>query len=60
MDTKYANNKPYGNRVCYSVTIIDSNPDSEIPAKIGELPLSRFDRHYAANNLNHDVYEIYY
>lgn len=60
MDTIYANNKPYRHKKRYSVTIIDRNPDSVIPGKIAELPLCSFDTHFTKDNLNHDIYSIYY
>lgn len=60
VETKYADNLPYSDRVCYTVIIIDPDPDSEIPSRVGTLPLCRFDRHYTADNLNHDVYSVYY
>jgi len=60
MDTKHADNSVYTNQCCYSITVIDPNPDSLIPCRVGVLPLCRFDRHYTANNLNHDVYNIHY
>jgi hypothetical protein len=59
-ETRYADNRPYAVRLCYSVMAIDADPDSGIPEKLGGLPLSQFDRHYTADNLNHDVYVIYY
>lgn len=58
--TTHADDLPYNNRICYTVTIIDTNPDSIITAKIGNLPLCKFRRHYTADNLNHDVYDVYY
>jgi hypothetical protein len=58
--TEYANDKPYLHRIRYEITVIDNNPDSEIPAKIGTLPMSSFERHYTKDNLNHDIYNIYY
>lgn len=60
IDTMYANDKPYTHRVAYTVMVIDRDPDSGIPAMVGSLPTSRFDRHYTSNNLNHDVYSLYY
>lgn len=60
IDMKHADDTLYLSEQEYQVTIIDSNPDSEIPKKIGDLPLSRFNRHYTADNLNHDVYNVYY
>lgn len=59
-DTKFADDKPYLNTKRYMVTVIDYDPDSEIPDKIAALPLCAFDRHYTADDLNHDVYNLYY
>lgn len=59
-DVKYANNIKYTNTKCYNVTIIDKDPDSEIPDKIENLPLCQFDRFYPADNLNHWVFNLYF
>ena len=59
-DDKFANNGLYLQKKRYSVKVIDRNPDSASPDKIAKLPLCSFDRHYTADNLNHDVYNIYY
>lgn len=58
--TNFADDKPYTNTKRYMVTIIDRNPDSVIPDKIAMLPLSTFNRHFTADMLNHDVYNIYF
>lgn len=58
--TKFANDNPYSYQRGYKVTVIDKNPDSEIPVKVATLPMCIFDRHYTADNLNHDVYNLYY
>jgi hypothetical protein len=58
--TEYANDKPYALRKRYQVTVIDQDPDSEIPARVAELPLCVFDRFYTADNLNHDVYKLFF
>ena len=60
LQSKYANNSIYNQRDCYEVTVIYRNPDSDIPRKISKLPLCRFDRHYNSDNLNHDVFTLYY
>lgn len=60
VDTKYANNKPYAQKKRYSVTVIDQNPDSLIPDKIAALPLCSFSRHFKVDNLNHDIFNLYY
>lgn len=60
MVTKFANDLPYQNTKRYSVTVIDRNPDSEIPDKVAALRLCKFSRHYTADNLHHDVYNLYF
>lgn len=58
--TNFADNNPYTHTKRYSVTVIDKNPDSLIPDKIAALPLSTFVRHFTADNLNHDIYNVYF
>ena len=58
--TNFADDKPYKHRKRYQVTIIDRDPDSVIPAKIAALPLCVYDRFYTADNLNHDVYKLFF
>ena len=60
IDKINANNLAYIQSRSYEVTVIDANPDSEIPDKVSQLPMCRFDRYYTADNLNHYVYTIYY
>lgn len=60
VNTEHADNFPYKQIVGYQVTVIDPDPDSDIPEKIRTLPLCTFDRHYTADNLNHDAYNIFY
>jgi hypothetical protein len=59
-DTKFADNSPYSYKKRYQVTVIDRNPDSEVPDKVAQLPLCTFARFFTANNLNHDVFELYF
>lgn len=58
--TEFADNHPYISTKRYQVTVIDRNPDSLIPDKIGALPLCLFDRSFAADNLNHDAFNLYF
>jgi hypothetical protein len=58
--TAFADNNPYRNTTAYLITVIDQNPDSLIPAKVADLPMCVFDRFYTADNLNHDVYKIFF
>lgn len=55
-----ADNVPYKQDHMYQLIVIDSDPDSEIVHKVSQLPMCRFDRHYASENLNHDVFTICY
>lgn len=57
---EHANDGVYIQSPSYAVTVIDKNPDSEIVEKISRLPMCRFDRHFTADNLNHDTFTIYY
>lgn len=59
-DERFADNALYIKRKRYLVTVIDSDPDSIIPDKVAELPLTSFNRHYTSDDLNHDVYALYY
>lgn len=56
----YANNSVYRKLTPYEIVVIDSNPDSDLIDKILQLPYCEHDRHYKAENLNHDVFTIYY
>ena len=56
----YSNNSVYIQSRAYLITVIDKNPDSEYVDKIAQLPLCGFVRNYRADNLNHDVFLIYY
>lgn len=56
---EFANDGLYLYSPRYEVILIDKNPDSEFVEKILNLPYCRFDRHYEADQLNHDVFTIY-
>lgn len=60
MELRHADNSVYNRRVRYLVTVIASDPDSTVVGKVSMLPLCRFERHYVQDNLNHDVFEIYF
>lgn len=57
---KFANNSPYAHTKRYQVTIMDADPDSIIPDRVAALPMSTFQRHFATDNLNHDIYSLYF
>lgn len=60
-DHEYANNKNYRFTQGYQIMYIDPNPDSDIVEKLLEhFQMISYDRHYVADNLNHDVLFVYY
>lgn len=58
-DTDYADNFPYHRSKRYAVTVIDRNPDSLIPDKVGGLQTSLLNRAYTSGNLHHTTYLLY-
>lgn len=60
VQTEYADDNPYAHKKRYLVIVIDRDPDSIIPDKIAELPLCAYDRFYTADNLNHDVFKLFF
>lgn len=60
LDNNHADNSVYIHSPVYQLIVIDPDPDSEIVQKISMLPRCMFDRHYTSDNLNHDVFTIYY
>lgn len=58
--TIHADDRPYNQRYRYQVMVIDQNPDSDIPDKVAALPMCRYDRFYTVNNLNHDVFKLFF
>jgi hypothetical protein len=59
-ETEFADNIPYGYTKRYMITVIDQNPDGTIPDEIAKLPMCTFNRFYTADNLNHDVFQIFF
>lgn len=60
IENDHANNGTYIQSTAYNIIVIDPDPDSEVVQKVSKLPMCTFDRHYAADNLNHDSFTIYY
>lgn len=56
----FADNFPYNHTKRYLVTIIDPNPDSDIPDKVSQLPMSTYSRGFATDNLTHDIFYLYF
>lgn len=60
VDTKHANDCAYNQLMRYDVILIDKNPDSEFVSKLLSFPLCGHSRTYKADNLNHDVFTLYF
>lgn len=59
-DNIYADDLPYVHRKRWGITVIDEDPDSEIPDKLRQIPFCRFDRPFVSDNLNHFVFTLFY
>lgn len=60
-DLKRADDRIYRNTDRYRITVIDTNPASEIYKYILEnFRMCSFDRTYKADNLNHDDLSLFY
>lgn len=59
-DTEFAGNKPYSYTKRYQVTVIDRDPDSAIPDKVAALPMATFNRWFAVDNLNHQIFNLFF
>ena len=58
--TSRADNKAYRKVRKYTVTVIEKHPDSIIIDKLLELPMCEFNRHFETDNLNHNVFNLYF
>ena len=60
IDNLRADDDIYRQTTAYEVIVIDPNPDSRIAYDISKLPKCRYTRHFESDNLNHDVFKIYF
>lgn len=58
----YADNMDYRSMESWMITIIDADPDSEIPKRLKEhfKHYCSKNREYSADDLRHFVYQLYY
>lgn len=59
-DTAFADNNPYRHQPRYLLTAISSDPDSGLYKLLAALPRSTHERSFPADNLNHDVFTIFF
>lgn len=58
--TRNADDRHYSMQKVYNVSVISRDPDNTIAESILEMPKTRFDRRYVADNLYHDILTLYY
>jgi len=56
----FAGNSAYLHVKRYQVTVVDRNPDSPLPDQVEKLPMCRFDRFFASDDLNHWVFNLFF
>ena len=59
-DMASADNIGYRHTKKYLVTVIDPNPDSDIPDKVAALPMCSHNRFFTSSKLNHDVFNLFF
>lgn len=60
VDIDSADNSNYIVKKGYTITAVTDDPDSDIPDMLLKIPGIRFDRQYVADDLYHDVYNLYF
>lgn len=60
IQNRSANNNVYSQNWFYEVVVIDKNPDSSIVVSLSKFSGCYYNMHYVSDNLNHDVFTLYY
>jgi hypothetical protein len=60
MDATFADNTPYSLDNKYKVTVVYSDPDSDISKRVAELAKCSFERFFVSDGLNHDVFNLFF
>lgn len=58
--TQFAGNHPYRRTKRYQVTVISPDPDCPIGDAVAALPMCVHNRFFIVDNLNHDVFNLYF
>lgn len=59
-DTKFADDRPYAVTRHYSLQLISRDPDDAKLGAISALPMCAHERFFVADNLNHNVFSIFF
>ena len=57
---RHADNELYRHAKRYQVTVIDRDPDTELADTVEALPFCSFQRYFAADDLNHYVFNLFF
>lgn len=60
VDQQFADDRSYRNTRRWTVTIMDKDPESEIPDRMLELPYCSSDRNFVSEGINHFVFTLFY
>lgn len=60
IENTHADNRVYKQSLEYELTVIYKDADSDLPLVLSQLPMCRHDRHFKSDNLNHDVFTLYF
>ena len=60
IDKRSADDTAYMLTKKYELIVISKKPDHPVINKLLQLPMCSYNRHYTADNLNHDVLTLYY
>jgi hypothetical protein len=56
----HANNNLYRHAKQYQITVVDRDPDTELADKVEALRYTAFERFFAADDLNHYVFTLFF
>jgi hypothetical protein len=60
VSSQHADNELYRHAKRYQVTVIDRDPDSDLADKVERLQYCAFQRSFAAADLHHYVYSLFF
>lgn len=58
-DVQHADNGKYRLNEGYQVTVMDRDPDGVLRKMVSSLPMCKFDRSFASENLNHYFFNLF-
>lgn len=56
----HADDNVYIQHHMWTITVIDKDPDSNIVQQVSMIRGIRFDRHFASDGLNHDIFTLFF